>query len=143
MVPFHWLLILFVTVPLVEIYLLIEIGERIGAFPTIMMVVLTAMVGAKLVRAQGLVTIARVRHSLDNGHVPATALLEGVALLLAGALLLTPGFFTDVVGFLILVPNLRQRAMQWVLHRAVVASASEQTRGPKTRTIDGEYRRED
>ena len=143
MSPFHWLLLLFITVPLVEIYLLIELGGLVGAVPTIMLVVLTAMVGAKLVRAQGLITIARVRHSLDQGEIPAMTLLEGVTLLVAGALLLTPGFITDVLGFLALVPDLRQKAIRWLLQRAVVASDSKQTgqRGP--RTIDGEYRRED
>ena len=143
MAPFHWLLILFITVPLVEIYLLIELGGLVGTVPTIMLVVLTAMVGAKLVRAQGLITIARVRHSLDQGEVPAMTLLEGVVLLVAGALLLTPGFLTDLLGFLALVPDLRRRAIRWLLQRAVMASDSQQTprRGPQT--LDGEYHRDE
>ncbi len=143
MAPFHWLLILFITVPLLEMYLLIELGGFIGTVPTIMLVVLTAMVGAKLVRAQGLITIARVRHALDRGEVPAMTLLEGVALLVAGALLLTPGFVTDVLGFLALMPDLRRRAIGWLLQRAAVATNAQQgpRRGPQT--LDGEYHREE
>ena len=99
--------ILFLVVPFVEIYLLVEIGARIGAPWTILLVVLTAIVGAWLVRVQGLATWRRFQASLSRNELPATALVEGLCLLIAGALLLTPGFFTDAVGFACLIPPLR------------------------------------
>ncbi|MDJ0872800.1 MAG: FxsA family protein [Gammaproteobacteria bacterium] len=143
MKPFQWLLLLFVTVPLLELYVLIQLGGLIGAVPTIAFAVLTAMVGAKLVQAQGLVALARVRAALDRGETPALPVFEGVFLLVAGALLLTPGFFTDAVGFLALVPRLRQRAIDWLLKRMVQENDGP-TAGPRRpRTIDGEFRRRD
>ena len=143
MTPFQWLLLLFVTVPLLEIYVLIQLGGLVGAVPTIAVVVLTAMVGAKLVQAQGLIALARVRAAMDRGEVPAVQLLEGVFLLVAGALLLTPGFFTDAVGFLALVPKLRRRAIGWLLRRMVVETGQPGEGRPGARTIDGEFHRRD
>lgn len=140
--PLRWLIALFVLVPLLEIYLLVEIGEVIGAFRTVILVVATALLGATLVRAQGLVTLARLQTELQRGEVPAVAMLEGVTLLVAGALLLTPGFFTDAVGFLILVPSLRTRLIHWLLAR-LMARPGFQTPQRGSRTLDGEYRRED
>ncbi len=143
MTPFQWLLLLFVTVPLLEIYVLIQLGGLVGAVPTIAVVVLTAMVGAKLDQAQGLIALARVRAAMDRGEVPAVQLLEGVFLLVAGALLLTPGFFTDAVGFLALVPKLRRRAIGWLLRRMVVETGQPGEGRPGARTIDGEFHRRD
>ncbi len=143
MTSFQWLLILFVTVPLLEIYVLIKLGSLIGAVPTIAFVVLTAMVGAKLVQAQGLVALTKVRLALDRGEVPAVPMLEGVFLLVAGALLLTPGFFTDALGFVALVPSLRQRAIGWLLRRMVVETVSPGSERRGSRTIEGEFRRHD
>ncbi len=104
---FRLLIFLFLTVPLIEIYILIQVGNLVGVFPTIVLVVLTAIIGAFLLRYQGLQTLARVQRKLEQGEVPATDLLGGVILLLSGALLLTPGFFTDCIGFLCLVPTFR------------------------------------
>jgi len=140
--PLHWLIALFVLVPLVEIYLLVQIGGVVGAFRTVILVVATALLGATLVRAQGLVTLARLQAELQRGEIPAVAMLEGVMLLLAGALLLTPGFFTDAVGFLILVPSLRKRLIHWLLER-LIASPGFHPPQRGSRTLDGEYRRED
>ncbi|MDJ0864189.1 MAG: FxsA family protein [Gammaproteobacteria bacterium] len=143
MKSFQWLLLLFITVPLLELYVLIQLGGLIGAVPTIAFVVLTALVGAKLVQAQGLIALARVRAALDRGETPALPLLEGVFLLVAGALLLTPGFFTDAVGFLALVPRIRQRAIEWLLRRMVPESDGPATGPRRSRTINGEFRRRD
>lgn len=105
---FRSLFILLLLVPLIEIYFLIQVGEEIGAGWTIFLVVATAVIGASLLRMQGLSTMQRAQVSLAQGQLPALTMLEAVALLVSGGLLLTPGFFTDVIGFLLLVPPIRQ-----------------------------------
>ena len=95
--------------------ILIEIGKIVGAGYTIILVIGTAALGAALLRNQGLSTLAKVQMSMDQGKLPATEMIEGLILLIAGALLLTPGFFTDVFGFLVLIPALRQRIAQTIL----------------------------
>jgi UPF0716 protein FxsA len=107
----------FLIVPIVEIYFLITIGSVIGVGLTIALIVLTAMLGALLVRAQGFSTIARVQGQLAKGEIPAVEILEGLFLLVAGALLLTPGFVTDAIGFACLTPPLRR----WIIHRMLAA----------------------
>ncbi len=144
---FQILLALFLLVPLLEIWLLITVGGVIGAGWTVFLVVLTAVIGAFLVRAQGLSTWARSQALLRQGELPAVELLEGVALLVAGALLLTPGFFTDAVGFTLLVPWLRRRLIAAVLQRNILRSAAapdaSAPSGDTGRTLKGEYRRLD
>lgn len=120
MSPYPVLLVSIIAVPLVEIYLLIQIGGLIGVLPTILLVVLTAVLGAALLRQQGLATLGRLRANLERGELPAIEILEGVALLVGGALLLTPGFFTDVIGFLCLLPASRSAIVRGILSRAVV-----------------------
>jgi len=133
---------------------LIQVGNVIGALWTIFLVVLTAVLGALLLRVQGFSTIQRLRDSAARGEVPAIPLIEGAFLLFAGALLLTPGFFTDALGFALLTPPLRQRLAQAVLRRGVWfatgqagvytrQSSSQSTREPGQRTIDGEFQRKD
>jgi UPF0716 protein FxsA len=145
--PFGALLLLFLVVPLAEIYLLIQAGGAIGALNTVALVVLTAVAGAWLLRLQGLATLRRVQQSLEHGELPETALIEGALLLLAGALLLTPGFLTDAFGFLLLVPGARVAFARAVLARGVLhASGHVEQRdvGPSDggRVIEGEARRE-
>ncbi len=152
---FRWLLLLFLVVPLVEIYVLIQVGTVVGAFPTVLLVVLTAVLGAALMRLQGFSTLARVQASLNRGEIPATELVEGAILLVAGALLLTPGFVTDAVGFACLVPPWRTALARWLLARGIArfrAEAQAQARarrGPgerdsqRGRVIEGEYRRDE
>jgi len=106
---FKLFLILFITIPLVEIAILIKIGGIIGAGYTIALVIGTAFLGVSLLRIQGISTLAKVQANISRGQLPATELIEGLILLISGALLLTPGFFTDTIGFLMLVPTLRQR----------------------------------
>ncbi len=137
----HLLFAVFLIVPLVEIYLLIEIGGVIGVGWTIFLVVFTAVLGAQLVRRQGLATLRRVQASLRRDELPALELLEGLCLLVAGALLLTPGFFTDAVGFACLVPSLRTTILRQVLRRAVAPPAPGGKGGG--RTFDADYRRLD
>ncbi len=108
---------IFLIVPIFEIYLLIQVGSIIGALPTIALVVLTAVIGAALLRTQGFITYSRFNQALANGRVPTTEILEGVALLIGGALLLTPGFFTDTIGFLCLLPFSRRPLVRYIAKR--------------------------
>ncbi len=112
---FKILFILFLTIPLIEIAILLEIGKMFGVSYTIILVVGTAALGAGLFRHQGLSTLAKVQTNMNQGNLPATELIEGLMLLIAGALLLTPGFFTDVFGFLVLIPPLRKHIAQSLL----------------------------
>jgi len=112
---FKILFFMFLAIPLIEIAILLEIGKVVGVAYTIILVIGTAALGAALLRQQGLSTIAKVQMNMDQGNLPATELIEGLMLLVAGALLLTPGFFTDVFGFLVLIPALRRRIAQTFL----------------------------
>jgi UPF0716 protein FxsA len=128
---FKILFFMFLAIPLIEIAILIEIGKVFGAAYTIILVIGTAALGAALLRQQGLSTIAKVQMNMDQGNLPATELIEGLMLLVAGALLLTPGFFTDVFGFLVLIPALRRRIAQTFLSNFI------QTQINIRRTNDG------
>ena len=123
--PFAILLALFILIPVVEIYLLIQVGGIIGAFPTIILVVFTAVMGAWLLRIQGFSTIERVKKTLAAGGIPAFELLEGLILLIAGVFLLPPGFFTDTIGFLCLMPALRRLFLVWVSGRFMMAGSGQ------------------
>ena len=118
------LFLAFLLVPIAEIYVLIQVGSVIGAFSTIALIVFTAVLGSILIRAQGLATLARVRTSMERGEVPAVELMEGMCLLVAGALLLTPGFVTDSIGFMLLIPALRRAMILAVLERGVLRAAT-------------------
>ena len=147
MMPFPALLLLFLLVPLVEIYLLIKIGGVIGAFPTVVLVVLTAVIGAALARAQGLATLQRLQATMARGEAPAIEMFEGVLLLVGALLLLTPGFLTDLLGFACLVPVTRRALAFWLLRRTTVVTPGRPPggapEGHQPRTIEGEFRRED
>ena len=145
----RFLFLIFLVVPLVEIYLLIKVGSAVGAALTVFLVVFTAVLGAALVRAQGFSTLSRVQSQMDQGQLPALEILEGVCLFLAGALLLTPGFFTDAVGFALLTPPLRRRILGYVLDKGMVGSSHPGFQGHSReapgnaqggRVIDVEYR---
>jgi len=156
---FPSLFALFLAVPLIEIYLLIEVGQVIGAPLTIVAVVGTALLGAALARYQGMVTVRRLYTQLNSGQVPGQALFDGACLLMAGALLLTPGFFTDAVGFALLTPPLRRWVYRRLQHHLVVRMdpfgagpfgddpfGAHDPRGPQDSehtTIEGEFRRRD
>ncbi len=147
---FQILLLLFLLIPILEIYLLIEIGGILGTPTTVFLVVFTAVLGALLLRHQGLYTLNRARTGMARGELPTMAMAEGVVLLISGALLLTPGFFTDTIGFLGLVPFVRRGLIRAFIRRAMDSathspgSGSKGGHGPQgPRTIEGEYRRED
>jgi UPF0716 protein FxsA len=107
---FARLLLLFVTIPLIELMLLLLVGSRIGLWPTIAIAILTGVLGASISRAQGLRAIARYQAALAEGRLPHEEVIEGLIIFVAGVLLLTPGFLTDTTGFLLLVPSIRERA---------------------------------
>ena len=130
-------LLLFIAIPLIEIYFMIEIGSALGAGFTVFMVVLTAIIGAALVRFQGFTTLARAQAEMAKSRMPAVEVLEGAMLLLAGAMLLVPGFFTDAVGFLMLVPPLRQ----WLIRRFLAKRVMPINSPHSTHPDDGSGRR--
>jgi UPF0716 protein FxsA len=111
------LALLFVIVPLVELVLLIQMGQLIGFWPTIGLVVFTGLTGAWLARAEGLRTIWRLREDLANGYVPGQAIMDGMAVLAGGTLLLTPGILTDVIGFGLLFPVTRHAIQKRIMAR--------------------------
>ncbi|MBL6738167.1 MAG: FxsA family protein [Litoricola sp.] len=108
-------LLLFMLIPIVEMWILIEVGGWIGALPTIGLVVLTATIGLSLLKQQGLSTLLRARRKMDEGAIPASELVSGVMIAVGGALLLTPGFVTDALGFALLIPQTRQ----WLLFKLI------------------------
>lgn len=108
------LFLAFTLVPFLEIYILIKIGSYIGAFNTVMIVILTGFLGALLARYQGMQAILRVRESLYRGEVPASEMLDALLILLAGIVLLTPGFLTDIAGLMLLIPRTRSLFKVWV-----------------------------
>jgi UPF0716 protein FxsA len=104
---FPKLLLLFILVPVAELYLFLTLGAKIGIWNTLGIIVLTAILGASLTRSQGARTLAKFRQATAEGRLPHREALDGILILLAGAVLLTPGFLTDTVGFLLLVPPIR------------------------------------
>lgn len=128
------LLLAFVAVPIIEIALFIRVGGFIGLWPTLAIVVLTAVLGSALLRRQGLSTIARVQTEIREGRDPSSALAHGALLLVSGILLLTPGFFTDAVGLALLIPAVRAAAIAWlgprIAARVVVAGSAARHRRP-------------
>ncbi|HFG1897429.1 TPA: FxsA family protein [Vibrio cholerae] len=152
---FPILLFLFIAVPVIEIALFIQVGGVLGVWPTIALVLLTAIVGASLVRSQGLQTLLTVQQRLAQGQLPAQQILEGVMLAVAGVLLLTPGFFTDILGMLVLLPAPRAYFAKQLMSRVVVGNIHAGGAGfeqpnpfhdranPNGTTYEGEFERKD
>lgn len=108
-----WLLAALILVPLIEIGLFIEIGGALGLWPTLALILVTAALGAGLMRAQGFAAMMKMRDAMERGEYPRGPLAEGAMILFAGALMLTPGFFTDGLGLLFLLPPVRQAVIAW------------------------------
>ncbi|WP_028302271.1 FxsA family protein [Oceanospirillum beijerinckii] len=108
-------LLLFITVPLVEMLVLIKVGEQIGALSTIALVILTAAIGISLLKRQGIAMLNRANWKMNQGEIPAKEMAEGIVLAVGGALLLTPGFVTDALGFVCLLPGSRNFLLSKVL----------------------------
>ena len=108
------LFLIFLIVPIVEIALFLQVGDLIGLWPTLGLILATALIGSAVVRIQGMRTLDKARTALARDEVPLREAATGVALLIAGFLLITPGFFTDTLGFLLLIPPLRASLGAWV-----------------------------
>ena len=169
----RYLFLLFITVPIVEMWILIEVGSHIGALSTIALVFLTAAVGLALLRQQGLDTLLRVNQKMQQGQLPAEEIVTGLMLAIGGVLLLTPGFATDLLGFACLLPPTRKLMVAVLLRRGLLmatqqgagmsfgAAGFQRSPGPEDRAgptkhstkpsssrlsgqvLDGEYHRED
>tara|TARA_B100000809_G_C15059804_1_gene501957 strand:+ start:159 stop:572 length:414 start_codon:yes stop_codon:yes gene_type:complete len=111
---FSVLLACFIVIPLIELALLFRVGDRVGPGATVAIVILTGIVGASLARAQGARVIADIQQAAAVGQMPAPYLLDGLMILIAGVLLITPGLLTDGVGFLLLVPIVRREVRAWL-----------------------------
>ena len=155
--------LLFIIVPMVELYFIIVVGDMIGAFWTVILVLLTAVIGVNLLRIQGMSTLTRAQRNMAQGQIPAMEMMEGVVLAVAGVLLITPGFITDSIGLLCLIPASRQAIIRYILARSTIhtgfgaqswqsghhqqqkpgAEPPDAKRPKVGRTIEGEYRRED
>jgi UPF0716 protein FxsA len=107
------LLILFILIPIIEIGLFIQVGGAIGLWPTLAIVILTAVVGTSMLRKQGISTMTRLQTSMQSGESPVDPMVHGALILVSGVLLLTPGFFTDGVGFFLLFPPVRAALIKW------------------------------
>lgn len=131
-------LLFFIGVPLIEIYFLIEVGGVIGALPTVFAVIFTAVLGVTLIRIQGFSTLQKAQNSMNQGVVPATEMFEGLMLLFAALCLLIPGFFTDAVGFLLLIPPLRTFLAAKMIGSGILRS-SFSGHANRNDFLDGEY----
>lgn len=116
---FRLLFLLFVFIPLAELYLLIHVGSYFGALPTIALCLFTAALGAAMLRHQGLETMSRAQVKLQQGEMPASDMIGGLILLCSGMLLLTPGLLTDVIGFVCLLPHFREHIARGLLRQVL------------------------
>ncbi len=147
------LFLIFIIVPIIEIILFIQVDDLLGLGPTLFMIVLTAVVGVSLLRQQGLSTLYKAQQKMNHGEIPAKEMIEGIMLAVAGALLITPGFFTDSIGFLLLIPAFRRYLFNSVLQNKInMYTQSRQSSfneehfhesHHKNRTIEGEYKNSD
>lgn len=122
-----WLLLLFIIVPVLEIWLFIIIGGAIGTYITLLIILLTAILGTFLVKAQGIYVLKEIQGKLNELKNPTEPIVHGAMILFAGALLLTPGFFTDSVGFLLLIPGVRSVTFSWLKNNLKFMSQSSES----------------
>jgi len=146
-----YVVLLLFLLPFLEIYVLIAVGGMIGVLPTIALVLGLSVFGAYLLRHQGLAAMFKAQAALGEGHMPVAAILDGVGLTVAAALLITPGLITDAFGFLLLIPAVRGLATKYVLGRLLQAHVFQPARQPSKPNgratpggvIEGEFRRLD
>jgi UPF0716 protein FxsA len=140
------LFLIVLIIPFAEIYLLLQVGSFLGAFPTIILVVFTAVLGSWLLKQQGFATFRRFQENIAQGVVPAYELIEGPIILLGGVLLLTPGFITDVLGLACLITPLRKKIAQYIIESRIIqqsSSAFQATKKAETNVLEGEFKKED
>ena len=133
-----WLFFLFILIPLLEIWLFIILGGFIGVYPTLFVILLTAILGTFLVKTQGINVLKEIQSKFNELENPTEPIVHGAMILFAGALLLTPGFFTDTVGFLLLLPKVRRAAFFWLRNKVnlVKYSSFEMSNGDKNKYSD-------
>jgi UPF0716 protein FxsA len=148
-------LLLLLAIPLSEVMVFIKVGGAIGALWTVLLTLGTAILGAVLVRTQGIRTLFKVKDQLAQGQMPAAAMAEGIILLVCGAFLLVPGFISDTIGFLGLIPSIRRSVAKCIAESVFVAQAGKQgfagdndipgefTRSSQQGAIEGQFKRED
>ncbi len=112
------LFLIFILVPIAEVAVFIEAGHLIGVLPTIAITIGTAIAGSFLMRVQGFATLTRFAQALEKGEMPVTPVIDGIGILAAGLLLLTPGLLTDTLGFLLFIPPIRRGLAKWLFNRA-------------------------
>lgn len=117
-----FLFLLFIIIPIVEITLLINVGQAIGAWYTVGLVLLSAFIGVNMLRMQGISTLARAQSKMNAGQMPGQEMVEGIVLAVGGALLVTPGFVTDFIGFCCLIPFTRQAFVKTLMSRFTVVT---------------------
>jgi UPF0716 protein FxsA len=140
------LFLIVLMVPFAEIYLLLQVGGMIGALPTIILVVLTAVLGVGLLKQQGLSTFQRFQMSVAQGEIPAYEMIEGPIILLGGVLLLTPGFITDILGLACLIAPLRRKIAQYILENHLIQAVNggfQQTKAAEKNVLEGEFHKEE
>lgn len=154
--------VLFIVIPLLELYLIIKVGSYIGAMWTVFIVIMTAVIGIQLLRIQGFSTLMRAQQNMVRGAMPAMEMMEGIVLAVGGALLITPGFITDTLGFLCLIPVTRRALINYFIARSGVIMSTFQSGQrhrqsppldpgsphdtgdkPGGRTIEGEFHHKD
>lgn len=141
------LLILFIAIPIIEIGLFIQVGGWLGLWPTLAIVILTAIIGTYLLRLQGMAALARLQNNLKTGQSPMDPIVNGAMILVAGVLLLTPGFFTDTVGLILLTPPMRAMLIRWGAARFVNkstviftnSSPARPRQSPDNGTVEGDF----
>ncbi len=141
---------IFVVITLLEIYVLVSVGESIGGLATVLLVVITALIGSTLLKQQGWSTMKKAQHAMANGQAPAFEMMEGVVILISGVLLVTPGFITDTIGLLGLMPFSRTYFIDRILSKnadkvfaqkntAFIHNRQSNKTNDKNNTIDGEF----
>ena len=138
---FFYLLIIFIILPIIEISIFIQVGGFVGTFNTILIIFLTAAVGVYFVRQQGFRTFLKITVELQNQQIPVQGMFEGLVILIAGILLVTPGFLTDIIGFLGLIPHTRAFLLTVIknLFLQRYSNAHKQYKQDIDETIDGDF----
>lgn len=139
-----YLFLALVVTPIVELWIILKVGAAIGAGYTVLLILLTAIIGAMLLRYQGFSTLFKARQKMEEGKIPAKEMVEGLMLAFAGALMLTPGFVTDTIGFLLLMPPVRSLLIEHFQSNIVFAASGGQYRSYQSNAedeviIEGEF----
>lgn len=134
-------LILFILIPLAEVYVFLNVSEEIGILKTLLLCVVTAIIGGTLVKIQGLETLVKARQRLMSGDIPLDSLFDGICLIIAGGLLLIPGFVTDAMGFSLLIPPFRKFLRRYLSRYSAfkMGISSPPANNPKGDIIEGDY----